>query len=136
MDENALRRANRSRIEEQLRKKRGPVSRRCHAGHSVEHFERGRLGDWWIRRQVEHRHALVVAKWIGHVRPVETMLCPPQGGDAVFRNFMIFAPRHRRFMDATYTRQMRGWLLDLSIEPHRACMPEWIVVTLENASRL
>ena len=70
---NALGRANRSGIEQQLRKERRAVTRRCGAGNTVKHFERRRFRDGWICWQIEHRHALVVTKRIGHVRPVENM---------------------------------------------------------------
>jgi len=52
---NALRRANRSGIEEQLRKELGAVSRRCAAGDSMKDFECRRFRDRWNCRQVEHQ---------------------------------------------------------------------------------
>src|SRR5205807_1409090 len=105
---NALGRANRSGIEEQLRKERRAVSGRCGAGNGMKDLERGRFREGWIRREVEHGHVLVMTKWIGHVRPVEKMQCSRQGRDAVFRKLVIFPPRHRRSMDVNDTRGRPG----------------------------
>ena len=93
---NALGRADRSGIEQQLRKERRAVTGRCGARDTVKHFECRDFRDGWICRQVEHRHALVMTERIGHIRPVENMRRSPQRFNAVLGRFVIFAPCHGR----------------------------------------
>ena len=106
---NALGRANRSGIEQQLRKERRPVTGRRGASDTVKHLECRYFRNRWICWQVEHRHALVVAERLGHVRPVENMRRSPQRFNTVFGRFVIFAPCHRREVAASLIpRQMRS----------------------------
>ena len=95
---NALRRANRGGIEQQLRKEGRSVTGRCGARNTAKNFECWHIWGGWICWQVEHRHALVMTKRIGHVRPIERVRRTPQRFDTVLSRFVIFAPRHCWYM--------------------------------------
>src|SRR5690242_7861982 len=79
----ALRCANRSGVEQQLREERWAIAGTANTGTALKHFEcrdfRGLRTGW----QIEHGHALVMTERIRHVRPVEKMPPAPQGFDTV-----------------------------------------------------
>ena len=91
---NEFGRANRSAIEEQLRKECRAIASRGSPRESLQHVERWYSRAGWVRRQVEDWHALIVTERIGHVHPVKDMRRSPQGFNAVRRRFVIFAPSH------------------------------------------
>ena len=105
---NALGRADRSGIEQQLRKERRAVAGGCGAETTVEHIERRHFRCGRICRQVEHRHALVMTEGIGHVRPVEDLRRSPQRFNAVLSRFVIFAPRHYQWMYPLRSMRLRS----------------------------
>ena len=91
---NELGRADRSGVEQQLRKECWAIADRCGARESLKHVERGYVRAGRICGQVQHRHAFIVTERIRHVHPVEDMRYSPQRFDAVRRRFVIFAPSH------------------------------------------
>ena len=93
---NALGRANGSAIKQQLRKECRSIADLCRARDALKHVERRCFRTGWVRRQVEQRHAFIMPKRIGHVRPVEGVRRSPQRFNAMRRRFVILAPSHAR----------------------------------------
>ena len=79
-------------MEQQLREERGTVDHaRCSAA-ACEKFKRGNFKRVRICGKIQDGNPFVVTKRVGHVRPVEKMLRPPQLLRGVLGEVVVFAP--------------------------------------------
>src|SRR5437899_13072527 len=90
----SLGRANRGRIEHQLRKEFRTVPRQSISRFALEYFESRKVGSWRVGPQIQDRNACIMPKRIGHIGPIEIVLSSSQRLCTVLRQFMIFEPSH------------------------------------------
>jgi hypothetical protein len=66
-----LRRADRSRKEQQLGKERRPFTRITRANRAVQYCKSWGFRGRWVRRQIKHRYSFVMTEGVGHVCPIQ-----------------------------------------------------------------